>query len=111
MWYYMLFIWLPPINLHFSDLYPSWYATREFFLHHRDPYGSGVTREIQTWIYGHPNPPGGGRSVHDHQFVYPAYVCFLLWPAMHFTFGTAQNAMFVLLAIATAGSVWLWLQG
>ncbi len=110
MWYYILIIWLPPVNLHFSDFYPSWYATREFFLHHRDPYDLDVARDIQSWIYGRPNVPGSGRSVHDHQFVYPAYVCFLLWPAGKLDFATAQNAFLLVLAIATAASVWLWLR-
>jgi hypothetical protein len=110
MWYYILIIWLPPVNLHFSDFYPSWYATRELFLHHRDPYGLDVAQDIQAWIYGHPNVPGSGRSVHDHQFVYPAYVCFLLWPFSKFNFGTAENVMLLMLAICTVASVLLWLR-
>lgn len=110
MWHYILVIWLAPGKLHFSDFYPSWYATRELFLHHRDPYGLDVARDVQTWIYGRPNDPASGRSIHDHQFVYPAYVCFLLWPAGHFSFDAAQNALLLVLATATAASVWLWLR-
>jgi hypothetical protein len=109
-WHFILVIWLAPGKLHFSDFYPSWYATREFFLHHRNPYGLDVARDVQTWIYGRPNDPASGRSMHDHQFVYPAYVCFLLWPAGQTGFETAQNAVLLVLAIATAASVWLWLQ-
>jgi hypothetical protein len=30
-----------------TDLYPRWYGTRELLLHHRDPYGAAVSREIQ----------------------------------------------------------------
>lgn len=110
MWHYILLVWLAPGKLHFSDFYPSWYATREFFLHQRDPYGLDIARDVQTWIYGRPNDSASGRSIHDHQFVYPAYVCFLLWPAGKLGFATAQNALLLVLAIATAASVWLWLR-
>ncbi|MGD1006096.1 MAG: hypothetical protein ABR980_02565, partial [Ignavibacteriaceae bacterium] len=47
-----------------SDLYPRWLGSREALLHHRDPYGADVTREIQTGflfkIHGDPifNPYG-----------------------------------------------------
>src|SRR5271156_5541651 len=40
-----------------SDLYPRWLGAREALLHHRDPYGPDVTREIQIGFYGRPLDP------------------------------------------------------
>src|SRR5438445_5001397 len=40
-----------------SDLYPRWLGARESLLHHRDPYGADVTREIQVGFYGRPLDP------------------------------------------------------
>src|SRR5215469_6997896 len=35
-----------------SDLYPRWVGAQEVILHGRNPYGPGVTREIQLGYYG-----------------------------------------------------------
>ena len=47
MWFYVDRVWAPPGEIHYSDLYPSWYGTRELLLHGRDPYGQEVSGEIQ----------------------------------------------------------------
>jgi glycosyl transferase family 87 len=93
-----------------SDLYPRWLGTRELLLHHRDPYGVEVTREIQTGFYGRPIDP---LNPHDRpfkeSFVYPLYVVFLMAPATTLPFGTAVDVFRWLLLFGLALSVPLWM--
>src|SRR6266581_9636356 len=64
---------IPRGNL--SDLYPRWLGTREFLLHHRNPYSPEVTREIETGYYGRTLDPGRVEDPRDQQgFAYPVYV-------------------------------------
>src|SRR5579871_5475114 len=58
-----------------SDLYPRWYGTRELLLHHRDPYGIEVSREIEIAFYGQVLDPSRPDEPRDQQrFAYPLYV-------------------------------------
>jgi len=93
-----------------SDLYPRWLGTREVLLHHRDPYGAEVTREIQNGFYGRPMDP---RDPHDlpfrESFVYPLYVVFLMAPLAALPFGMAVSVFRWLLLCALALSVPFWM--
>jgi glycosyl transferase family 87 len=93
-----------------SDLYPRWLGTRELLLHHRDPYGAEVTREIQNGFYGRPMDP---LDPHDspfrESFVYPLYVVFLIAPVATLPFGMAVGVFRWLLLIALALSIPLWM--
>src|SRR5580765_8920313 len=62
-----------------SDLYPRWLGARELLLHHRDPYGADVAREIQIGSYGRPLDPKRPNDPKDQQgFAYPVYVVLML---------------------------------
>jgi len=100
---------IPRGNL--SDLYPRWLGTRELLLHHRDPYSREVTLEIQEGYYGRRLDAARPNDPKDQQgFAYPAYVVFLLAPFVGLPFPALMIAFYWLLALLTAGSVWLWLR-
>lgn len=93
-----------------SDLYPRWLGTRELLLHHRDPYGAEVTREIQIGFYGRPIDPLNPRDFPFREsFVYPVYVAFLMAPAATLPFALAAQVFRWLLLFALALSVPLWM--
>jgi hypothetical protein len=93
-----------------SDLYPRWLGAREALLHHRDPYGADVTREIQTGFYGRPlDPSKPSDPPFQESFVYPLYVVFLMAPTLRLPFRTAQEIFSWLLLFVTACSVPLWM--
>ena len=61
-------------------------------LHHRDPYGPEVTREIQAGYYGRPLEPGRADDPKDQQgFAYPVHVVFLLAPTIGLPFPVVQT--------------------
>jgi hypothetical protein len=94
-----------------SDLYPRWLGTRELLLHHRDPYGPEVTREIQIGYYGRTldaHRPDDPKD--EERFAYPVYVVFLLAPTVAMPFAAVQTAFAWILGIVTAASVLLWLR-
>ena len=94
-----------------SDLYPRWLGARELLLHHRDPYGSDVAREIQIGYYGRPLDPTRPNDPKDQQgFAYPIYVVLMLAPTVTLPFSTVHRIFFWLLALLTAVSVPLWLR-
>lgn len=94
-----------------SDLYPRWLGARELLLHHRDPYGSDVTREIQAAYYGRPLDPARPEDPKDQQgFAYPVYVVFLLAPTIKLPFSAVQAGFRCLLLILTIATVPLWLR-
>jgi len=94
-----------------SDLYPRWLGARELLLHHRDPYGADITREIQIGYYGRPLDPSRPNDPKDQQaFAYPLYVVLLLAPTVGLPFATVHRIAFWVFALITAGSVPLWLQ-
>ena len=43
MWFFVARVWAPPLQSHFSDLYPRWYGSRALLVDHRDPYSPAVT--------------------------------------------------------------------
>ncbi|MFZ0948169.1 MAG: glycosyltransferase family 87 protein [Candidatus Sulfotelmatobacter sp.] len=93
-----------------SDLYPRWLGAREMLLHGRDPYGAGVTREIQTGFYGRPlDPQNPSDPTARESFVYPLYVVFLLAPTVTWSFHTVAEVVRWLLLASIACSVPLWM--
>jgi hypothetical protein len=93
-----------------SDLYPRWLGAREALLHHRDPYGADVTREIQTGFFGRPlDPSKPSDPPFQESFVYPLYVVFLLTPTLTMRFSTAQEIFRWLLLFVTGCSALLWM--
>lgn len=95
----------------FSDLYPRWLGARELLLHHRDPYSSELTREIQQGYYGRALDPARASDPRDQQaFAYPLYVVFLLAPFVHMSFHPVQVIAFWGLLVCTAVSVLWWLR-
>jgi hypothetical protein len=94
-----------------SDLYPRWLGARELLLHHRDPYGSDVTREIQAGYYGRPLDPARPADPKDQQgFAYPVYVVFLLAPTITLPFPVVQAGFRWFLLVLAAATVLLWLR-
>jgi len=88
-----------------ADLYHPWYGSRELLLRGRDPYSPAVTREIRSAYAGvEQRDPLWG------QFAYPAYVAFLMAPTLTMSFGNVKVLFILLLAVATAISVPLWLR-
>lgn len=93
-----------------SDLYPRWLGAREVLLHHRDPYGADVTREIQTGFYGRPlDPSKPSDPPFQESFVYPLYVVFLMTPTLTLSFQTVQQIFRWLLLCVTGCGVLLWM--
>ena len=98
-----------------TDLFQPWYASREFLLRHRDPYGPEVTREIQEAFYGKQLQPGAAQVSNEQQFAfayrfaYPLYVVFLLAPTIAMDYRTAQMVVWWVLAAATVLSMTFWL--
>lgn len=93
-----------------SDLYPRWWGAHELLLHHRDPYGDDITREIQIGYYGRILDRSRPSDPKDQQaFAYPVYVTLMLAPTVKFPFEVVRRAFFWLLALLTAVSVLLWL--
>ncbi len=92
-----------------SDLYPRWIGARELLLHHRDPYGVEVTREIQVGYYGRALDPSRPSDPHDQQaFAYPVYVVFFLAPFVNFPFQIIQAFFYGILVLIVAVSDILW---
>jgi len=121
MWFYVQHILIPyeraEAALHdrprgnLSDLYPRWLGARELLLHHRDPYSSQVTREIQEGYYGRAIDPSRPYDPKDQQaFAYPLYVVFLLAPTVFLPFAVVQTGFFWLLLALCAASVLIWLR-
>ncbi len=103
MWFFVDRVWAPPGEVHFSDLYQSWYASHELLLHHRDPYSAQVSHEIQSWIYGHPVSAKDARN--ENRFAYPLYFTLVLAPTVKLPFSAVEGIfrwLMPLLAIATA---------
>ena len=93
-----------------GDLYSPWYGTQALLREGKNPYGREVTGEIQTAFYGHAVVQQAGTKVIDEQrFAYPVYVVFLLAPAAKMGFETAQTWVPLILALAVAGSVVIWM--
>lgn len=94
-----------------SDIYPTWYGSRELLLHRRNPYTQEVTREIQQGFYGRTiDPSQRGEPRNPEDFLFPAYVAFLLAPLLFLPFGAVQMVFPILLLLAALGSLPLWLR-
>jgi len=94
-----------------SDFYPSWYATRELLLHHRDPYGAEVNRELQIAFYGKELEPSRPEERRDQQrFVYPMYFVFFVAPTAWTPFQTVRTILWWILAAFAALNLALWLR-
>ena len=121
MWFYVQHILIPhqqqeatvtgrPRGM-LSDLYPRWLGARELLLHHRDPYGPEVTREIQAGYYGRPLDPARPGDPKDQQaFAYPVFVVFLLAPTVKLPFEEIKPVFTWFLVFLTAATVPLWLR-
>jgi hypothetical protein len=109
MWFYTVSIWSANQPPRFSDLYASWWATHELFLHARNPYSPQVIHEIQTVIYGAPYPADDPTGI-GGGFAYPAYTTFFFWPAIYMSYSSAQKVFLCVSLIATLFSIWLWLR-
>jgi hypothetical protein len=100
---------IPRGNL--SDLYPSWLASRELLLRHRDPYTPEITREIQAGYYGRPIDTARPNDPTNKQaFAYPVYVAFVLAPTVNMPFSEVQVLFRWLLVGVTALTIILWLR-
>jgi hypothetical protein len=94
-----------------TDIYPTWYATRELLLRHRDPYGAEVNRELQIAYYGKELDPSRPEERQDQQrFVYPLYFIFLIFPLAWMQFHTAHTIFWWVLAVCAVLNVLLWLR-
>lgn len=94
-----------------SDLYPRWLGARELLLHHRDPYRSDITREIQAGYYGRPLDPARPHDPKDQQaFAYPIYVVLILAPTITLPFAIVHRLFFWMLALMTVAAVPLWMR-
>jgi len=94
-----------------SDLYPRWLGARELLLRGRNPYSPEITRQIQQGYYGRLLDPARPTDPKDQQgFAYPAYVVFLLAPAIRLPFDHVQTGFRWLLILLAGGSVLLWMR-
>ena len=94
-----------------TDFYPRWYATREFLLHHRDPYGAGVNRDLQIAYYGKELDPSRPEDRVDQQrFVYPAYFMFFVAPTAWTDFDTVRIVVWWVLLACAVLNLLLWLR-
>lgn len=110
MWFFVCRVWAPQTEMHFSDLYPRWYGSRELLLHHRDPYNTSVTREIQVWAHGHPSESDPENAAKDgDRFAYPVYIAFVLAPTVGLQFPQVVRLFRFLCPLLICGSVPLWL--
>jgi hypothetical protein len=100
---------IPRGNL--CDLYPRWLGARELLLHHRDPYSTEITREIQIGYYGRPLDPHRPDDPKDQMaFAYPLYVVFLLAPTITLPFLFVRIGVHWFFVLLTAASIPLWLR-
>jgi len=94
-----------------TDLYPSWYGTRELLLHHRDPYSTEVNRELQIAYYGKElDPSRPEERLNQQRFAYPLYFTFFIAPLAWIQFQTARIVFWWILAVCAVLNVLLWLR-
>jgi hypothetical protein len=93
-----------------TDFYPSWYATRELLLRHRDPYGSEVNRDLQIAYYGKVLDPSRPEERQDEQrFVYPLYFTVFVAPTVNLDFQTVRVIVRWLLVLCAIANIMLWM--
>jgi hypothetical protein len=94
-----------------ADFYPIWLTSREGLLHHRDPYSPEMTRQIQIGLFGRALDATNPAASPDYRtFAYPAFVDVLFWPLALLPFSVVRMGLAVILALATALSIVLWLR-
>ncbi|MGA9511074.1 MAG: glycosyltransferase 87 family protein [Candidatus Sulfotelmatobacter sp.] len=78
-----------------SDLYSPWVGTRELLLHHRNPYGTEVSHEIQMAFYGHvinqTYDEPKAKLADEQRFAYPVYEVLLTAPLVYTDFAEVQR--------------------
>ncbi|HEX3821061.1 MAG TPA: glycosyltransferase 87 family protein [Candidatus Sulfotelmatobacter sp.] len=94
-----------------DDLYPVWLTTRQWRAQHLDLYGTEMTREIQTGLFGRPldarNP--NDPATDYRQFAYPAFTDLILWPTSVVEFPKLRLVLAILLPLLTAVSIKFWI--
>jgi hypothetical protein len=109
--FYVVRIWSAGQPPHFSDLFAPWWGAHELLLHHRNPYSIAVAHEIQAAIYGAPATvvhPGDPAEIAGG-FAYPLYVAFLLAATVPMSFVSVQRLFVGLSIVATAASLFFWI--
>ena len=110
MTYYVTRIWSAGQPSAFSDLYSSWWAAHELFLHGKNPYTASVAHQIQTVIYGAPVTPSSDDPAGiAGGFAYPIYVVIFFWPVIGMNFQIARMAFAIILGILTLASLYLYM--
>ena len=93
-----------------ADFYPIWLTSRESLLHHRDPYGPEMTREIQIGLFGRPlDQTDPAVPTDPRSFANPAFAAELIWPLALLPFASARIILVLILPAVTAFSIVLWL--
>ena len=94
-----------------ADFYPIWLTSRQGLLHHHDPYSASMTRQIQMGLFGRSLDTRNPAAPPDYRaFAYPAFVDFLFWPLGLLPFSVVRIGLAMILALATALSIVLWLR-
>ena len=94
-----------------TDFYPGWYATRELLLHHRDPYGAEVSRELQIAYYGKELDWSRPEEQRDQRrFAYPLYFVLFVAPTVWIPFYIVRTVFWWVLAACAALNAALWLR-
>jgi hypothetical protein len=92
-----------------ADFYPIWLTCageRRY-----DPYNQQTTQQIQIGLFGRTITGGGSAASPNYRaFSYPAFTDLLLWPLALLPFSVARILLVVILAVATALSIVLWLR-
>ncbi len=92
-----------------QGLFPEWFGCREI-LHHRDPYRSEATRQIELAVYGRTQTPSAA-PLNQQRFAYPVFFVFLFLPIALLPFGWAEFVALLGCIGLTIASVPSWLQG
>jgi glycosyl transferase family 87 len=91
-----------------ADLYPSWYAAKQVFVEHRNPYSQKAALAIQRGIYGRTVPQGGTPMRDEQRFVYPLFGIFAMAPLAWLSFAAAQKLVFWIFIILAVAGTCLW---
>ena len=94
-----------------ADFYPVWLTARESLLHHRDPYSSQTTRQVQLDLFGRTvDARVFGAPPAYWTFAYPAIADILLWPIGLLPFSQVRIGFGLFLGILTAYGAVLWIR-
>jgi len=95
-----------------DDFYPAWLSSREWLLHHRNPYSPEMTRQIQIGLFGRPIEPQrlGDPATDYRAFSYPAFVDVLVIPLVWLPFSLARTVIALVLPVVTGFSAIWWLR-